>query len=236
MTLVVDLDDRQVSHEPVRRGAVPVLLGRLEEHPITGADDLDRPAAPLREPDALEHPDRLAVGVGMPRRACARRTADVAGAHRRAVRRGRDRVQVDRAREPLLRPAIRVDAVPRDLHRNLLAFIVDSSSDSTVMKKHRGRKIDMRARATYALTAGTLLLAAGGAAGSLGPTPPSWVVHGRYSPVINPANFVSRIDNRYFPLRPGTVFRYRGVKDGVEQIDEMVVTHGVKHVLGVKCT
>ena len=29
--LVVDLDHRQVGHEPVRRGTVPVLLARLEE-------------------------------------------------------------------------------------------------------------------------------------------------------------------------------------------------------------
>ena len=68
------------------------------------------------------------------------------------------------------------------------------------------------------------------------PKPPSWVLRGKYSPVIDKANFVSKVDNRYFPLTPGTVFRYRGVKDGKAQIDEMAVTHRVKVVLGIRCT
>src|ERR1700757_675520 len=32
----------------------------------------------------------------------------------------------------------------------------------------------------------------------------------RYDPVIDPSNFVARIDNPYFPLRPGTTFIYEG--------------------------
>ena len=68
------------------------------------------------------------------------------------------------------------------------------------------------------------------------PAPPPWTVHGKYSPVINPANFVGGIDNRYFPLKPGTGFHYRGFKDAAAQTDDMVVTHQVKVVLGVKCT
>ena len=36
----------------------------------------------------------------------------------------------------------------------------------------------------------------------LGPQP--------YDPVIDPANFVSKIDNPYFPLVPGTTFVYEG--------------------------
>ena len=68
------------------------------------------------------------------------------------------------------------------------------------------------------------------------PAPPSWTLHGTYSPAINPANFVSGIDNRYFPLKPGTGFHYRGFKDAAAQTDDMVVTHQVKVVLGVKCT
>ena len=31
-----------------------------------------------------------------------------------------------------------------------------------------------------------------------------------YDPVIDPSNFVTRIDNPYFPLRPGTTFIYEG--------------------------
>jgi hypothetical protein len=66
--------------------------------------------------------------------------------------------------------------------------------------------------------------------------PPAWTTHGKYAPVIRPANFVSTIDNPFFPLKPGTAFHYRGVKDGHAQIDDVVVTAGVKYVLGVRCT
>ena len=45
---------RDVGHEAGRRRAVPVLLARLEEDAVAGADHLDRPAAPLAEADALE--------------------------------------------------------------------------------------------------------------------------------------------------------------------------------------
>ena len=49
---------------------MPVLLAGLEEHAVAGADDLDRPAAPLGKAESLEDVDRLAVGVRVPRRAC----------------------------------------------------------------------------------------------------------------------------------------------------------------------
>jgi hypothetical protein len=63
-------------------------------------------------------------------------------------------------------------------------------------------------------------------------------IHGRYAPRIDPANFVSSIDNRYFPLAPGTGYHYRGVaEDGkTPQTDDMVVTHRTKRILGVAAT
>ena len=67
--LLVDLLHREVGHEAVGGGAVPVVLARLEEHPVAGADHLDLPAAALAEADALGDVDGLAVGVGVPRRA-----------------------------------------------------------------------------------------------------------------------------------------------------------------------
>ena len=48
------------------------------------------------------------------------------------------------------------------------------------------------------------------------PAKPDWVVEGSYAPTIDPANFVTTIDNRFFPLAPGTGFHYKGVADGVE--------------------
>jgi hypothetical protein len=63
-------------------------------------------------------------------------------------------------------------------------------------------------------------------------------VRGKYAPSIHPADFVATIDNRWFPLQPGTGFHYKGVQeDGkTPQADDMVVTHRTKTILGVKCT
>jgi hypothetical protein len=68
------------------------------------------------------------------------------------------------------------------------------------------------------------------------PKPPSWALHGSYSPKIDPANFVAAVDNRYFPLRPGTAFHYNGFKGKTPQIDDMVVTRQTVRILGVTCT
>jgi hypothetical protein len=93
-----------------------------------------------------------------------------------------------------------------------------------------------RAALAAALLLVTCVLAAAPASSAGRPAPPDWALHGGYSPVIHPRNFDAAIDNRYFPLEPGTGFHYRGVRDGATQTDDMVVTHRVKYVLGVKCT
>jgi hypothetical protein len=54
-------------------------------------------------------------------------------------------------------------------------------------------------------------------------------------PAIDPANFVSTIDNPYFSLIPGTTFVYEGIKDGERQRDEVKVSTETKTVLGVTC-
>ena len=63
-------------------------------------------------------------------------------------------------------------------------------------------------------------------------------IHGTYNPKIDPANFVKTIDNRYFPLIPGTGFHYTGVHENgkTPQRDDMVVTHQTKKILGVNAT
>jgi len=68
------------------------------------------------------------------------------------------------------------------------------------------------------------------------PKPPPWALHGSYSPKIDPANFVAAVDNRYFPLKPGTAFHYNGFKGKTPQIDDMVVTRQTIRILGVTCT
>ena len=60
-----------------------------------------------------------------------------------------------------------------------------------------------------------------------------------YSPNIDPADFSTNVDNKYFPLKPGTTFVYEGTvtennKD-ISERDEMAVTHQTKQIMGVAC-
>jgi hypothetical protein len=52
---------------------------------------------------------------------------------------------------------------------------------------------------------------------------------------IDPADFVTTIDNPYFALAPGTVFLYEGPSGGEPEVNKMVVTHETKSILGVAC-
>jgi hypothetical protein len=52
-----------------------------------------------------------------------------------------------------------------------------------------------------------------------------------YDPKIDPAHFVSGVDNQYFPLVPGTVFQYR-VQETNEEVT-VTVTSETKLVMGV---
>jgi hypothetical protein len=52
-----------------------------------------------------------------------------------------------------------------------------------------------------------------------------------YTPKIDPADFTTTIDNEYFPMKPGTIFLYKG---GTER-DQMTVTSDTKKVMGVEC-
>lgn len=61
-------------------------------------------------------------------------------------------------------------------------------------------------------------------------------IQGRYSPVIKPANFVRVVDNRYWPLIPGTGMHYRGVRGRTPQIDDVLVLRDTATIEGVVCT
>ncbi len=57
-----------------------------------------------------------------------------------------------------------------------------------------------------------------------------------YDAGIDPAEFVERIDNPYFSLEPGTVFRLRGAtEEGIER-ETITVTDRTKEILGVTTT
>jgi hypothetical protein len=104
----------------------------------------------------------------------------------------------------------------------------------------------LRKRTCIALGLGGLLLAGCGGSSGGGDSMPTAArqpsasslapVHGTYSPRIAPANFVKTIDNRFWPLKPGTAYRYIGVRGTTPQTDDEVVTHQTKMILGIPST
>jgi hypothetical protein len=71
---------------------------------------------------------------------------------------------------------------------------------------------------TVAATSATLVAAAGSSSVS------------GYEPVLHASNFVSVIDNKYYPLPVGRTWIYRGVKDGRSQTDTVKVLARTKLV------
>jgi hypothetical protein len=51
-----------------------------------------------------------------------------------------------------------------------------------------------------------------------------------------PGDFVTGIDNKYFPLRPGTTFNFRGTQEGKPRRVSVFVTHRTKTILGIRAT
>src|SRR5215208_6122352 len=72
-------------------------------------------------------------------------------------------------------------------------------------------------------------IALGITSGATGTTQQAYASH------INPSDFTTKIDNKYFPLKPGTTFVYRGKSGGNPERDVMSVTHATKQIMGVKC-
>lgn len=56
-----------------------------------------------------------------------------------------------------------------------------------------------------------------------------------YDPHIVPAQFTNVVTNRWFPMKPGLVMTYVGVRDGQPTRHVFTVTHDTKTVMGVKC-
>jgi hypothetical protein len=59
-----------------------------------------------------------------------------------------------------------------------------------------------------------------------------------YNPKIDPADFGGPIDNPWLPLKPGTLYRYRGVGDDgkTRELNTVKVTHKTKQIMGIKAT
>ena len=84
------------------------------------------------------------------------------------------------------------------------------------------------AAAVLAMVIGISVASAGGA-------PPTTAATS-YEPVLDPAHFVSVIDNPYFPLPVGRTLIYRGIKDGQRQIDRVTITSDTKVLEGITAT
>jgi hypothetical protein len=62
------------------------------------------------------------------------------------------------------------------------------------------------------------------------------VAEARYAPGFDPDDFVSDVDNRFFPLVPGTRYVYVGEEDGERETNVTLVTHDRKNILGINAT
>jgi hypothetical protein len=60
-------------------------------------------------------------------------------------------------------------------------------------------------------------------------------VGGPYDPLIDPANFSTKIDNPYFSLKPGTTYIYEGPTSQGFQRNTVEVTHNTKIIDGFTC-
>jgi hypothetical protein len=75
----------------------------------------------------------------------------------------------------------------------------------------------------------------GGYAKATAQTTQENTVQASYSTSIKPSDFTTTIDNKYFPLEPGTTFVYKGKTKDTTERDVMSVTHSTKQIMGVKC-
>jgi hypothetical protein len=90
-------------------------------------------------------------------------------------------------------------------------------------------------RGLIALVAAGVVVLGAGAGWTAAQRNETRVVSAR-GPSVDPRDFVRHVTNPFFPLRPGTLFVYRGTKDGKGQTDRMYVTHRTKRILGVRTT
>ena len=60
-------------------------------------------------------------------------------------------------------------------------------------------------------------------------------LHGHYAPDIDPADFVPTVDNRYWPLPPGTGYHFVGVRGTTPQTDDELVLHRTRQIAGIAC-
>src|SRR5438270_13977142 len=105
-----------------------------------------------------------------------------------------------------------------------------SSSLSTVPRNDEGIPVKRSLYFCIAAAACTAFTATTALAARVHPSEP------RTTATIPPSSsFSARIDNQWFPLRPGTRYLYTGVQAGKPTRDVMTVTHLTKTIEGVPC-
>ena len=57
-----------------------------------------------------------------------------------------------------------------------------------------------------------------------------------YNPIINPSDFVNKINNPYYSLIPGTIFEYESETDEGMEKNVVIVTNKSREILGIKET
>jgi len=89
-----------------------------------------------------------------------------------------------------------------------------------------------RSAITVLVTLGGLLGAVGWQAVAAAPPPR---VDPREAPHYDPAHFTTRIDNAWFPLKPGIRYVYRGIETDGHTRDVVTVTRRTLTIQGVEC-
>jgi hypothetical protein len=84
-------------------------------------------------------------------------------------------------------------------------------------------------RRTIMCSAATLMLSAGACSAAVAAGPP-------IPQLPSPSQFVRGVSNPWFPLPPGRVFTYHGVKDGKPAVDVLTVTHSTRTIQGIRAS
>src|SRR4051812_36905896 len=107
---------RQVGHQTIRGGAVPMVFTGLEIDTVARANDLDRTAPAPTTADAFGDIDRLAIGVGVPGGAGTGGEVHQGAREPGMISCRSDCVDIDVACEPVRRAFACSERTSRDLH------------------------------------------------------------------------------------------------------------------------
>jgi hypothetical protein len=101
------------------------------------------------------------------------------------------------------------------------------------------KKRSFRGSVILALGVASALIGGGSATAPASPQTPGPIESGAgpgWPATLSPSDFVARVDNPWFPLKPGSKYRYAGLKEHTKTVDIVKVTHRTKRILGVKTT